>query len=143
MPVAVKRIYEKPARSDGARVLVDRLWPRGVKKSAAALDAWLRELAPSDELRQWFHSCPDGWAAFRKRYLMELNNAEAADALAKLYHLAAGRKKLTLLFAAKNEQRNNAVVLKDLLEGMRKPPTGTGPGAAGKARQPKVMRMRR
>ena len=143
MPVAVKRIYEKPARSDGARVLVDRLWPRGVKKSAAALDAWLRELAPSDELRQWFHSRPDGWAAFRKRYLMELNNAEAADALAKLYHFAAGRKKLTLLFAAKNEQRNNAVVLKDLLEGMRKPPTGAGPGAAGKARQPKVMRMRR
>src|SRR6184192_4390617 len=129
MPVAVKRIYEKPARSDGARVLVDRLWPGGMKKSAAALDAWLRELAPSDELRQWFHSRPDGWAAFRKRYLMELNNAEAADALAKLYHLAAGR--------------NNAVVLKDLLEGMRKPPTGTGPGAAGKARQPKVMRMRR
>src|SRR5437879_13387121 len=81
MPVAVKRIYEKPARSDGARVLVDRLWPRGVKKSAAALDAWLRELAPSDELRQWFHSCPDGWAAFRKRYLKELSNAEAADAL--------------------------------------------------------------
>src|SRR6266704_2760892 len=116
MPVAVKRIYEKPARSDGARVLVDRLWPRGVKKSAAAL---------------------------RKRYLKELSNAEAADALAKLYHFAAGRKKLTLLFAAKNEQRNNAVVLKDLLEGMRKPPTGAGPGAAGKARQPKVMRMRR
>src|SRR5437870_5903217 len=93
MPVAVKRIYEKPARSDGARVLVDRLWPRGVKKSAAALDAWLRELAPSDELRQWFHSCPDGWAAFRKRYLKELSNAEAADALAKLYHFAAGRKR--------------------------------------------------
>ena len=143
MPVAVKRIYEKPARSDGARVLVERLWPRGVKKSAAALDAWLRELAPSDELRQWFHSRPDGWAAFRKLYLKELGNAEAADALAKLYHFAAGRKKLTLLFAAKNEQRNNAVVLKDLLEGMRKPPTGTGPGAAGKARQPKIMRMRR
>jgi uncharacterized protein YeaO (DUF488 family) len=143
MPVAVKRIYEKPARSDGTRVLVDRLWPRGVKKSATALDAWLRDLAPSDELRQWFHARPDGWVAFRKRYLMELNNAEAADALAKLYHLAAGRKKLTLLFAAKDEQHNNAVVLKDLLEGMRKPPTGTGPGAAGKARQPKVMRMRR
>src|SRR5438132_9606133 len=78
-----------------------------------------------------------------QRYLKELGNAEAADALAKLYHFAAGRKKLTLLFAAKNEQRNHAVVLKDLLEGMRKPPTGTGAGAAGKARQPKVMRMRR
>ena len=94
MPIALKRVYEKPTRADGTRVLVDRLWPRGISKSEAALHAWLRELAPSDELRQWFHARPDGWAAFRKRYLMELNNAEAADALAKLYHLAAGRKKL-------------------------------------------------
>src|SRR5437667_12266732 len=105
MPVAVKRIYEKPARSDGARVLVDRLWPRGVKKSAAALDAWLRELAPSDELRQWFHSCPDGWAAFRTRYLKALSKAEAADALAKLYQVAAGRTKPTVRLAATNQPR--------------------------------------
>src|SRR5437016_13845608 len=116
MPVAVKRIYEKPARSDGARVLVDRLWPRGVKKSAAALDAWLRELAPSDELRQWFHSCPDGCAAFRKRYLKEVSNDEAAYALAKLYNFAAGRKKLTMIFAAKKEQRNKDDVSNTLIE---------------------------
>src|SRR5437867_8282358 len=143
MPVAVKRIYEKPARSDGARVLVDRLWPGGMKKSAAALDAWLRELAPSDELRQWFYARPDGWAAFRKRYLMELNNAEAADALAKLYHLAAGRKKLTLLFAARNEKANIPLVLKNWWEGRGKQPTARVPAAAEKPRQPKWMRRRR
>jgi uncharacterized protein YeaO (DUF488 family) len=143
MPIALKRIYEKPTRADGTRVLVDRLWPRGVSKSEAALDAWLRELAPSDELRQWFHARPEGWPAFRKRYLKELTNTDSADALDELYRLAKKRKKLTLIFAAKDEQHNNAVVLKDLLEGMRKPPTGTGPGAAGKARQPKVMKMRR
>ena len=143
MPIALKRVYEKPTRADGTRVLVDRLWPRGISKPEAALHAWLRELAPSDELRQWFHKRPEGWPAFRKRYLKELNNTDSADALDELYRLAKKRKKLTLLFAAKDEQHNNAVVLKDLLEGMRKPPTGTGPGAAGKARQPKVMKMRR
>jgi uncharacterized protein YeaO (DUF488 family) len=141
MPIAVKRIYQKAARSDGTRVLVDRLWPRGVSKSEAALDAWLRDLAPSDELRQWFHSHREAWGVFRKRYLKELSNAESAESLDELYRLARKRKTLTLLFAAKDEQRNNAVVLKDFLEGMRKPPTGTGPGVAGKARQ--VMRMPR
>src|SRR2546423_9507784 len=129
MPVAVKRIYEKPARLDGKRVLVDRLWPRGLSKDVAALDAWLRELAPSDELRHWFHARPDAWLTFRKRYLKELKRAEASADLQHLYKLAHEGKRLTLLFASKNEERNNAVVLKDLLDGMRKPPTGTGPGA--------------
>ena len=81
MPIALKRVYEKPTRADGTRVLVDRLWPRGISKSEAALHAWLRELAPSDELRQWFHKRPEGWPAFRKRYLKELNNTDSADAL--------------------------------------------------------------
>ncbi|HVO80287.1 MAG TPA: DUF488 family protein [Terriglobales bacterium] len=135
MPVAVKRVYEKPVRTDGTRVLVDRLWPRGMTKARAAIDAWLRELAPSDELRHWFHARPQAWIAFRKRYLRELAHPEAADALQELYRLAEGRKKLTLLFASKNEKYNNAVVLKDLLEGMRKPPTGTGPGAVRAVRE--------
>src|ERR1051325_3370000 len=108
MSVSVKRIYEKPARVDGKRVLVDRLWPRGISKDAAALDAWL---------------------AFRKRYLKELRRPEASGDLDQLYKLAHESKRLTLLFASKNEDRNNAIVLKDLLDGMRKPPTGTGPGA--------------
>jgi uncharacterized protein YeaO (DUF488 family) len=129
MPVAVKRVYEAVSRSDGARVLVDRLWPRGLKKTEAALQEWFRDLAPSNELRKWFHAQPDRWLMFRKRYLKELASPEAEKDLQKLYKLAHKRKRVTLLYASKNEKRNNAVVLKDLLDGMRKPPTGTGPGA--------------
>lgn len=84
---------------------------------------------PSDELRKWFHAQPEQWAVFRKRYLKELTRPEAERDLQKLYSLAHKRKRLTLLYASKNQQRNNAIVLKDLLDGMRKPPTGTGPGA--------------
>jgi uncharacterized protein YeaO (DUF488 family) len=128
--VAVKRAYEAPVRGDGYRVLVDRLWPRGLKKDQARLDAWLRDLAPSNELRRWFHARPDSWPTFRKRYLKELASPQAANDLEKLYRLVHKKRNLTLVFSSKNEQHNNAVVLKDLLEGMRKPPTGTGPGAA-------------
>src|SRR6266446_2085071 len=141
--IRVKRVYEKPARGDGYRVLVDRLWPRGVRKGEAALHAWLRKLAPSNELRHWFHARPESWMAFRKRYLKELAQAEAAEALDELYRLASTRKNLTLLFASKNERHNNAVVLKDLLEGMRKPPTGTGPGAIRSMRERQAKRMPR
>jgi uncharacterized protein YeaO (DUF488 family) len=136
-PVTVKRVYEKPARSDGYRVLVDRLWPRGLSKNQVALDAWLRDLSPSNELRQWFHTRPENWLTFRKRYLKELAAPVAAEALDELYRLARRKKNLTLLFASKNEEQNNAVVLKDLLEGMRKPPTGTGPARSIRSRQAK------
>jgi uncharacterized protein YeaO (DUF488 family) len=129
MTVAIKRVYQSAGRSDGARVLVDRLWPRGLTKAKAAVDEWLRDLAPSDELRRWYHARPEHWLDFRKRYLKELANPEAEDSLRRLYQLARKRKRLTLLFASKNETHNNAVVLKELLDGMRKPPTGTGPGA--------------
>lgn len=141
--VSVKRIYEKSVRSDGTRVLVDRLWPRGVSKSRATLHAWLKELAPSDQLRHWFHARPEAWPAFRKRYLKELARPEAAPELEKLYRLVGERKNLTLLFASKNEKHNNAVVLKDLLNGMRKPPTGTGPGALRAMRDREKKRMPR
>ena len=126
MTVAVKRVYDPPSRSDGARILVDRLWPRGVRKTEADLDDWLRNIAPSNELRQWYHAQPEQWQLFRKRYLKELTCPDAEKELQKLYVLAQKRKRLTLLFASKNEKYNNAVVLKDLLNGMRKPPTGTG-----------------
>jgi uncharacterized protein YeaO (DUF488 family) len=142
MAVALKRVYEKPAKSDGTRVLVDRLWPRGLTKADAALDAWLKELAPSDALRQWYHATPNGWVTFRKRYLKELAHPEAHQALDQLYGLAEKRKRLTLLFASKNEERNNATVLKDLLEGMRKPPTGTGPARGAQQRRVKQMPRR-
>ncbi|HTS34652.1 MAG TPA: DUF488 family protein [Candidatus Solibacter sp.] len=143
MKVATKRVYEPAARADGTRLLVDRLWPRGLTKERAAVDEWLRDLAPSDELRHWFHARPQQWASFRKKYLKELSLAETEPALRHLYELSRMKKRITLLFASKNEEQNNATVLKELLEGMRKPPTGTGPGgAASFRRQAAAMRRR-
>jgi uncharacterized protein YeaO (DUF488 family) len=139
MPIALKRAYDQPAPSDGARILVDRLWPRGVTKARAQIDAWLRDLAPSTQLRRWFHARPAQWQLFRKKYLVELGEPEAAQALAQLYDAARKRRKLTLVFASRNEEHNNAVVLKELLDGMRKPPHSSGPekaaGGAVRARR--------
>jgi uncharacterized protein YeaO (DUF488 family) len=140
-PVAVKRVYQAPSKKDGTRVLVDRLWPRGLTKPRAAVDQWLRDLAPSNELRHWYHQHPEAWSLFRKCYLKELTRPEAIAPLDELYKLAARRKQLTLLFASKDEERNNAIVLRDLLEGMRKPPTGVGLGIAKAARDRKVKSM--
>jgi len=140
MAIVVKRVYEKPSAADGTRVLVDRLWPRGLSKQAAALDAWLKELAPSDELRRWSHAHREAWLMFRKRYLKELARPEASEQLQQLYLLARKRKRLTLLYAFSDEEHNNAVVLKDLLDGMKKPPTGTGPAAIGAVRIRKAAR---
>jgi uncharacterized protein YeaO (DUF488 family) len=142
-PVKVKRVYEQASRSDGTRVLVDRLWPRGLSKARASVDRWLRDLAPSDALRKWYHARPEAWAIFRKRYLKELARPESTGALDELYRLANRRKQLTLLFASRNEETNNAVVLRDLLEGMRKPPTGTGPGGIRAIRDRQAKRMQR
>jgi uncharacterized protein YeaO (DUF488 family) len=134
MAVVVKRVYEPASRADGARVLVDRLWPRGLTRAGAALDDWLRDLAPSDQLRRWYHARPAHWAQFRGKYLKELAQPAAEAALCRLHSLVHRRKRVTLLFASKNAKRNNAVVLKELIEGMRKPPTGTGPGAVSAMR---------
>ena len=141
MAVAVKRVYEAASSSDGVRVLVDRLWPRGLKKEDAALKFWLREVAPSDELRQWFHANPEGWRVFRKRYLKELASEEGSAAVEKLHQLAEGKRRLTLLYASRNEERNHAIVLKELLEGMRKPPSSVGRGALGRGRYRKAKRQ--
>lgn len=130
MTIAIKRVYESASRNDGMRVLVDRLWPRGLTKEKAAIDEWLRDLAPSNELRRWYHVHPDQWETFRKKYLAELAQPDREEQLRKLYELAHKKKRLMLLFASKMETHNNASVLKELLEGHRKPPTGTGPGAA-------------
>jgi uncharacterized protein YeaO (DUF488 family) len=134
MGVVVKRVYETPSAADGVRVLVDRLWPRGLTKEAAAVKLWLRDLAPSDELRRWFHANPEGWRTFQKRYLKELGGEAASAAVEKLHHLAEGRRRVTLLYASRNEDYNNAIVLKELLEGMPKPPSSVGRGAAGRGR---------
>src|SRR6202142_4658472 len=110
MGVVVKRVYAAVSAADGVRVLVDRLWPRGLSKEDAAVKFWLRELAPSNELRQWFHANPESWRMFRKRYLKELASTEASAALEKLHHLAEGKRRVTFLYAARNEEYNNATV---------------------------------
>jgi uncharacterized protein YeaO (DUF488 family) len=130
MTVVLKRAYQPPSPHDGVRVLVDRIWPRGLTKSEVAADVWLRDLAPSNELRRWHHAHTGSWASFRRKYLQELSLPEAEAALGNLYALSRKRKRVTLVFASKNEEKNNATVLKELLDGTRKPPTGTGPGAA-------------
>lgn len=105
-----KRVYEPRSDDDGVRVLVDRLWPRGLSKADAAVDLWLADVAPSAELRRWFGHSADRWAAFRDRYRAELKDNPA---VAKLKDLAAGP--VTLLYAAKDEAHNNAKVLADYL----------------------------
>ncbi|MFL6605844.1 MAG: DUF488 domain-containing protein [Steroidobacteraceae bacterium] len=111
--VRIKRIYEDPERSDGFRVLVDRLWPRGVKKQTAGIDAWMRELAPSPELRKWFQHDPLRWTEFRRRYRQELK--EHVDALRALRQRSQ-REPVTLLYAAKDVNINHAVVLRQAIK---------------------------
>jgi uncharacterized protein YeaO (DUF488 family) len=142
MSVAIKRIYEEPSPQDGVRVLVDRLWPRGLKKDAVALDAWLKDLAPSNELRKWYHAHPEQWSKFRERYLRELASETANAALQELYRLRAEQRQLTLLFASKNEEHNNATVLKQVVDGGRKPPTGTGPMRAASGQRARAAKRR-
>ena len=130
MTVRIKRVYDPPEASDGARVLVDRLWPRGLTKEAASLEVWLKDVAPSDELRKWYHAHLDQWSEFRKRYLRELSNDTAHAALQQLHDLAEKPRGLTLLYASKDVKQNHPMVLKQLIDGDRKPPTGTGPARA-------------
>ena len=111
--LATKRVYDDPAESDGYRVLVDRLWPRGVSKERARLDEWLKELAPSTELRTWFHHDVGKWPEFRDRYRAELADEEA---LWRPLVDRARREQVTLLFGAHDLEHNQAVVLKELLE---------------------------
>lgn len=132
MPVAIKRAYDKPSLSDGQRVLVDRLWPRGVKKEKARIAHWLKHLAPSDELRKWFHASAN-WPVFKRRYFKELFNPEAAADLESLYGLLNEHPQVTLVYASKDSVHNNAVALKELLEGMKKPPSSSGPAKAAAA----------
>jgi len=115
MRIAIKRIYEEPVPGDGARILVDRLWPRGVSKERAKLDLWLKDIAPSTELREWFGHDPKKWIGFQKKYKIELaNNEEPVAALKKIIRQ---NKTVTLLYAAKDEEHNEAVVINNLLSG--------------------------
>lgn len=117
----LKRIYESPSEHDGARVLVDRLWPRGVSKERARLDLWLREIAPTDELRRWFGHDPAKWAEFQRRYIAELRANEST--VCQLRDLM-DKGPVTLLFAARDEEHNEAVVIRDYLAGSSPPAPG-------------------
>jgi uncharacterized protein YeaO (DUF488 family) len=112
MKLKIKRVYEEPANDDGRRILVDRLWPRGLSKEKARVDLWLKDVAPSTELRKWFAHDPAKWAQFKTRYRAELKHeAEQIESLKQ----AIGRGPATLLYGAKDEQHNDAVVLLEFL----------------------------
>jgi len=114
--IAVKRIYEQPEDGDGYRMLVDRLWPRGMKKEDARLDEWNKDIAPSNDLRKWFNHEPERFDEFAKRYVLELQ--DKTDELLRLSQIADTRG-LTLLFAAKDLSHNQAVVLLQLLNSLK------------------------
>jgi uncharacterized protein YeaO (DUF488 family) len=111
----IKRAYEPPAAEDGFRVLVDRLWPRGLSKKAAAVDEWLKDIAPSAQLRRWFGHEPERWAEFKARYRQELSSAQRSAALERLRNAARTRGSVTLLFAARDTTHNHATVLLEVL----------------------------
>lgn len=113
--VRVRRVYEEPEREDGTRVLVDRLWPRGLTKAKAALDEWCKDVAPSAELRKWYSHDPDRFEDFGRRYQVELKEPERAKALEHLRGLAKGGLLLTLLTATREADISEAAVLADLL----------------------------
>jgi uncharacterized protein YeaO (DUF488 family) len=116
--LAVKRIYQPPEPGDGTRILVDRLWPRGIAKEKAGIDLWLKDIAPSNALRKRFHGKPDDWKAFCAAYAVELEDA-AAQAAVKDLRGRLRKGPVTLLYAARDEERNNAVALKAWLERQR------------------------
>lgn len=110
MKIKIKRVYEKPEKEDGCRILVDRLWPRGLTKEKASVDLWLKEIAPSTELRKWFEHDPDKWNGFRKQYHEELKKNKEQVSLLK-EQMEKGM--VTLVYGAKDEVHNEALVLKD------------------------------
>ena len=113
MNIQVKRVYDEPSRGDGERVLVDRVWPRGVRKADARLDDWLKDLAPSSGLRKWFGHQDSRWDEFKQRYFRELDGKpDLVEGLAQ----RAGHRRVTLLFGARDRDHNNAVALREYLQ---------------------------
>ncbi len=115
--IKVKRIYEPPKKDDGFRVLVDRLWPRGLSKEKLGIDLWLRDIAPSDALRNWFSHDPKKWATFRKKYRGELKDRK--ELVRQIKQLEKENGTVTLVYSAKDTKRNNAVALGLLLKAIR------------------------
>jgi uncharacterized protein YeaO (DUF488 family) len=120
MSIAIKRAYEERSSKDGTRVLVDRVWPRGVSKDELHIDGWYREVAPSTQLRKWFGHDPERWSEFQKRYLAELRKPALREQLEELAKLGK-RGKLTLVYGARDEEHNQAVVLRDYLTKLTAP----------------------
>jgi uncharacterized protein YeaO (DUF488 family) len=114
--IKIKRIYEPPSAGDGFRILVDRLWPRGLSKEKAKVDLWLREVSPSNELRKWYGHDPEKWAEFKRKYLEEIKGKKME---LDLLRQKAKRGTLTFLFSSKEEKLNNAAALKDFVESKR------------------------
>lgn len=143
--IRVKRVYEEASSSDGKRVLVDRLWPRGLTKEEVRIDAWPRDLAPSNELRKWFHAHPEKKQEFRKRYVEELHGTAAREAFDGLENLIKNQGKVTLLFASKNLEYNNATVLREMVEGAKKPARAknSGRNRSARTRPPEARRPAR
>jgi uncharacterized protein YeaO (DUF488 family) len=110
--IGTKRIYEKPKKEDGTRILVDRLWPRGIRKEDVKLDLWIKDVAPSNELRHWFGHDPKKWSEFRKKYFSELKDNRDVQKIASNMRT----EKITLLYGARDEKHNNAVALKEFIE---------------------------
>ena len=111
--IKIKRVYDEPSSDDGYRVLVDRLWPRGLSKEKAKVDLWLKEISPSNELRKWYGHDPEKWEKFKKKYKEELKDKD--EALDKIKQVIKDNKKTTFVYSAKNEDLNNAVALKEFL----------------------------
>ncbi|MGC8478350.1 MAG: DUF488 domain-containing protein [Candidatus Micrarchaeia archaeon] len=111
--IKIKRVYEKYDVTDGMRILVDRLWPRGIRHTSANIDLWFKDVAPSTELRKWFSHEPSKWSEFKRRYKAELKDSRA---LGKLVDLAKSSGLVTLIYAARDEKHNDAIVLKEVLE---------------------------
>lgn len=109
----IKRIYEEPSKEDGYRVLVDRIWPRGMSKQKASIDVWLKEIAPTTQLREWFHHEAPKWAEFQKRYRAELDDNPEVETMRGIL---SGHGVVTLIYSARNEEENQAAVLRDYLE---------------------------
>ena len=117
MVVQTRRIYEDKKTTDGQRILVDHIWPRGVSKEDADLDEWFKDIGPSDELRKWFNHDDDKFQEFAKKYRKELQSGKQKASYDQLKEIQKQYKTITLLYGAKNEKHNQAVVLKDMLEG--------------------------
>jgi uncharacterized protein YeaO (DUF488 family) len=115
--INIKRVYEKKSLSDGYRVFIDRLWPRGIKKEEAQFDLWIKEIAPSDELRKWFSHDPEKWNEFKKKYLEELKSMKKEVQI--IVEALQKHKTVTLVYGAKDEEHNNAVVLKEYMDKLK------------------------